>query len=182
MKRQFKIYGEGRRATKKAIAKLEACKQAIAKMPPNPIFPGERKKELLKSYDTSIKLVKSKLGETVDLPYDRSMLFEDVKFPLAYDSITSKMHVLDSGGDIIAIAYDDRLAKDCFNKVLGEYKENTNLPSREYQLTASTLEILLERSSTVLGEVFPRGKLYKKKNPEKRQLNIANYLLYRMNS
>ncbi len=106
------------------------------------------------------------------LQYDEELLFEDVNFPLRLiDDI-----IYDKADNAIADKIDDDVA----HKMSGEFKEVEDVNSR-FELNEAG-EFIDNKTNVVVGRIIGWSRLRDKGQPQKRQDNIANYLINRLNA
>ena len=122
----------------------------------------------------------------VKLPYNKKLLHEDVKFPLAWDCDEYQIYIMDCELNMIAQVdlktfKDPKAIDHPFEKILGEYKEFTT-SNDFYTLTEG--DFIDPSINKVIGCVRGWGRLQKLKSPrgEKRQDNIAAYILNVINN
>ena len=120
------------------------------------------------------------------LTYNKNLLHEDVKFPLSWGCETYKMYVFDNEMNMIAQVDldtfpDPIVIEHPFTKLLGDYKEFED-SNKEYLL--SNGDFISYKEGKIIGCVRGWGRLQKLKSPkgEKRQDNIANYILNIINN
>ena len=118
--------------------------------------------------------------------YKKKLLLEDLKFPLSWDCEDSKMFIFDSEMSMVAqVNYrnfpDRETIKHPFEKLVGEYKELENTTDF-YKLVGG--DYINPLTMEVIGCVRGWGRLQQLKSPngEKRQDNIAAYILNVLNS
>lgn len=121
------------------------------------------------------------------MKYDSRLLFEDVKFPLQWDTEEYKMYIFDANYEMVAQVdvhnFDDSMTNHPFEKILGNYKDDS-----EAKFDHTYLRFFLfngdfydQEEGIRIGCVRGWGRLQKKNNPEERQDNIANYILNVLN-
>lgn len=120
------------------------------------------------------------------MTYNKKLLHEDVKFPLKWGAEEYKMYIFDSENNMIAQVDletfpDPAIITHPFEKLIGDYK-----PYKEstvfYELAQG--DYINPLTMEVIGSVCGWGRLQKLKSPrgEKRQDNIANYILNVINN
>jgi len=115
---------------------------------------------------------------------NKKLLLENVKFPLKWDSDKYKVYILDSVNQIIAqidIHQNATEWEHAFHKLVGDFKEvSVSDQSTRYFLYQG--DFYDQEEGKRIGLVCAYGKLQYKENPEKRQDNIAEYILIVLNS
>lgn len=103
---------------------------------------------------------------------DIKLLKQDVVFPIKKDEWGN--YIWDNDQNMIAMLFDEEL----YEKIVGNYKEAQN-NSNTFKLKKG--EFVNVETREIAGLVRGWGRLQYKDKPEKRQDNIAEYLLSRLN-
>lgn len=115
---------------------------------------------------------------------NKEQLFEDVKFPLKWDSRLYKMYIFDSANEMIAhvdVDMDATEVEHPFEKLIGDFKEVPKSDNPTYANYQGDF-YHIEDGITPIGCTRGWGRLQYKDNPEQRQDNITEYILNVLNN
>ena len=112
---------------------------------------------------------------------NKEMLFEDIKWPLKWDS-DCRLYIFDAENNMIAEVDSDleNINTHPFEKLLGDYKE-PEINYVQFSLHEGVFYDIFNPEEPV-GCVRGFGRLQYKDKPEERQDNIANYILSIINT
>lgn len=111
---------------------------------------------------------------------DYDLLKEDIVFPIKEDTSGYSIYVWDSNNNMIANYLNNGSVDEINSRIIGGMREFKNESMNKCKLIDG--RIIHIESGVSLLLIRGWGRLQYKNDPEKRQDNIANYLLNCMNS